>query len=74
MWGSSKSKYKKREAVEGVIDTDHQAVDHAVAIANVQQNQNQNQNMTPTSPVSMWPSSQSLDMRNAHMDIDLMRG
>ncbi|KAG6593670.1 AT-hook motif nuclear-localized protein 9 [Cucurbita argyrosperma subsp. argyrosperma] len=74
MWGSSKSKYKKREAVEGVIDSDHQAVDHAVAIANVQQNQNQNQNMTPTSPVSMWPSSQSLDMRNAHMDIDLMRG
>lgn len=70
MWGSSKSKYKKRESIEGVIDSDHQGVDHAVAIANVQQSQN----MTPTSSVSMWPSSQSLDMRNAHMDIDLMRG
>ena len=70
MWGSSKSKYKKREAIEGVIDSDHQSVDHAVAIASVQQNQN----LTPTSSVSMWPSSQSLDMRNAHIDIDLMRG
>ncbi|XP_023006607.1 AT-hook motif nuclear-localized protein 9-like [Cucurbita maxima] len=70
MWGGSKSKYKKREAIEGVIDSDQQAVDHAVAIANVQQNQN----LTSTSSVSMWPSSQSLDMRNAHIDIDLMRG
>ena len=70
MWGGSKSKYKKREAIEGVIDSDQQAVDHAVAIVNVQQNQN----LTSTSSVSMWPSSQSLDMRNAHIDIDLMRG
>ncbi|KAF4386725.1 hypothetical protein CsatB_011835 [Cannabis sativa] len=65
IWGGSKIKNNKRqEAIEGPTDS----VDNPLGM------QNQNQSLTPTSSVGVWPASRSLDMRNAHMDIDLMRG
>ncbi|WOL00192.1 AT-hook motif nuclear-localized protein 9-like isoform X2 [Canna indica] len=33
-----------------------------------------NQNITPSPVMGGWPGSRQLDMRNAHVDIDLMRG
>lgn len=70
IWGGSKTKNKKGEGPEGARDMDHQAVENPVTPTSVPPGQN----LTPTSSVGLWPGSQSLDMRNAHVDIDLMRG
>ncbi|PON92058.1 PPC domain containing protein [Trema orientale] len=70
LWGGSKTKNNKRqEAIEAPTDSDHQTVDNPLAMSIPQ-----NQSLTPTSSVGVWPSSRALDMRNAHVDIDLMRG
>ncbi|KAK4848998.1 hypothetical protein QYF36_019579 [Acer negundo] len=70
LWGGSKMKNKKGEAPEGVRNLEHQTVDNPVTPTGVQQSQN----LTPTSSVGVWGGSQPMDMRNAHIDIDLMRG
>lgn len=73
MWGGSKTKNKKTEDSEGAevaMEPDHQAVHNPVAVNSIPPNQN----LTPTSPLSPWPASRPLDMRNSHIDIDLMRG
>lgn len=72
LWGGLKSKNKKKEGSEGAVESDHQGVVHnPVALNSI----SPNQNLTPTSSLSPWPAaSRSLDMRNSHVDIDLMRG
>jgi len=72
-WGGSKTKMKKKEPSEGAevtIETDHQTVHNPVAVNSL----SPNQNLTPTPSLSPWPASRPLDMRNSHIDIDLMRG
>lgn len=70
IWGGSKTKNKKKEAIEGVTDYDHQTVDNSVAFNSMQPDQN----LTQGSSMVVWPSPRQLDMRNSHVDIDLMRG
>lgn len=71
LWGGSKTKNSKRqEPIEAPTDSDHQEADNPLAMNSIPQNQN----LTPTSSVGIWPASRALDMRNAHVDIDLMRG
>ncbi|KAJ7951130.1 AT-hook motif nuclear-localized protein [Quillaja saponaria] len=70
LWGRSKIKSKKREGPEGAQDSDHQALHNPAALNSV----SPNQNLTPTSSVGAWPTSHPVDMRNSHVDIDLMRG
>lgn len=71
LWGGSKAKNSKRqEVIEAQTDLDHQATDNPLAMNSIPQNQN----LTPTSSVGGWPASRALDMRNTHVDIDLMRG
>ena len=65
----SKTKNKKGEGSEGARD-DHQTVKNPITPTSVPPSQN----LTPTSSVGLWPSSQSVDMYNTHVDIDLMRG
>ncbi|KAK7292657.1 hypothetical protein RJT34_15508 [Clitoria ternatea] len=72
-WGGSKTKIKKKEGsetAEAAIELDHQVVHNPVAVNSI----SPNQNLTPTSSLSPWPASRPLDMRNSHIDIDLMRG
>ncbi|XP_061373545.1 AT-hook motif nuclear-localized protein 9-like [Gastrolobium bilobum] len=73
LWGGSKTKNKKKEGSEGAevaLESDHQEVHNPVAVNSI----SPNQNLTPTSSLSPWPASRPLDMRNSHIDIDLMRG
>ncbi|KAL2335954.1 hypothetical protein Fmac_010400 [Flemingia macrophylla] len=73
IWGGSKTKIKKNEGAEvaeAAIESDHQTVHNPVAVNSI----SPNQNLTPPSSLSPWPPSRSLDMRNSHIDIDLMRG
>ncbi|GKU96871.1 hypothetical protein SLEP1_g10054 [Rubroshorea leprosula] len=67
-WGGSKTKSKKGEG-QVIKDLDDQAVDNLLTPTSVMPSQN----LSP-SPTSVWPGSRSIDMRNAHVDIDLMRG
>ncbi|KAK7274474.1 hypothetical protein RIF29_15565 [Crotalaria pallida] len=73
IWGGSKAKKMRKEASEGAevaMEPDHQAVHNPVALNSI----SPNQNFTPSSSPSPWPASRPLDMRNSHIDIDLMRG
>ncbi|KAJ6344174.1 hypothetical protein OIU76_005823 [Salix suchowensis] len=71
LWGGgSKTKNKKVEAPEGARDPDRQTEENPVTPTSVQPSQN----LTPTSSMGVWPGSRSVDMRNTHVDIDLMRG
>lgn len=70
LWGGSKTKNKKGEAQEGARESDHQTAENPVTPASVPPSQN----LTPTSSVGAWPASRPVDIRNTHMDIDLMRG
>ena len=73
LWGGSKTKSKKKESTEGAeiaMDSDQLEAPNPVAFNNMASNQN----LTPTSSMSPWPVSRPLDMRNSHVDIDLMRG
>ncbi|KAK9273482.1 hypothetical protein L1049_019030 [Liquidambar formosana] len=70
LWGSSKTKNKTREASEGAGDSSRQMVDNPITPTSGPPNQN----LTPTSSMGVWPGSRPVDMRNAHVDIDLMRG
>ncbi len=70
IWGGSKTKNKKKEASEGAIDSEHQTVDNPDALTSIPPTQN----LSPISSVGVWPASRAMDMRNAHVDIDLMRG
>lgn len=67
MYGGPKTKAKKNEDSDGAevpIETDHQGVHNPVAVNSIPSNQN----------LSPWSASRSMDMRNSHIDIDLMRG
>lgn len=70
IWGGSKTKNKKKEASEGAIDSEHQTVDNPDAQTGIPPTQN----LSPISSMGVWPASRAMDMRNAHVDIDLMRG
>ncbi|XP_061371538.1 AT-hook motif nuclear-localized protein 9-like [Gastrolobium bilobum] len=73
LWGGSKTKKRKREGSEGAevgVESDHQGVHNPVAPNSI----SPNQNLTPTSSLNPWPASRPVDMRNSHVDIDLMRG
>ncbi|KAG5008300.1 hypothetical protein AAZX31_09G239000 [Glycine max] len=74
LWGGSKTKNKKKESSEGAevaVESDHQGVHNPVSLNSI----SQNQNLPPTPPsLSPWSTSRPLDMRNSHVDIDLMRG
>ncbi|XP_021612828.1 AT-hook motif nuclear-localized protein 9 isoform X2 [Manihot esculenta] len=70
LWGGLKTKNKKGEAPEGARDLDHQTVEHPITPTSIPPSQN----LPPTSSVGLWPGSQPVDMRNTHVDIDLMRG
>ncbi|KAF5451580.1 hypothetical protein F2P56_026673 [Juglans regia] len=71
MWGGgSKTKNKKKEASEGAIDSEHQTIDNPDALTSIPPTQN----LSPTTSMGVWPASRAVDMRNAHIDIDLMRG
>ena len=71
IWGGSKTKSKKKEAIEGVTDFDHQTVDNSSVTFN---SMPPDQNFTQVSSLAGWPSPRPLDMRSSHADIDLMRG
>lgn len=70
IWGGSKTKSKKKEASEGAIDSEHQTADNPDALTGIPPAQN----LSPTSSMGVWPGSRGVEMRNAHADIDLMRG
>ncbi|CAB4300360.1 unnamed protein product [Prunus armeniaca] len=70
IWGSSKTKSKKREAVEGATDLDHQTVDNSVALNSI----SPDQSLSQSASLAAWQASRPLDIRNTHVDIDLMRG
>lgn len=72
LWGGPKMKNKKGEASEGIRDSEHQSVENPVTPTTAPSSQN----LTPTSSVGgVWAGSRQMDMmRNAHIDIDLMRG
>ncbi|KAI4355051.1 hypothetical protein L6164_003865 [Bauhinia variegata] len=75
VWGGSRTKNKKKEDGEGAevgMDSDHHGVHTPAALNSI--SQNQTQTLTPTSSIGGWPASRPLDMRNSHIDIDLMRG
>lgn len=73
-WGGSKTKNKKKESAEVAevaVESDHQGVHNPVALNSISPNQNLSPNPSSLSP---WSQSRPLDMRNSHVDIDLMRG
>ncbi|KAK8998352.1 hypothetical protein V6N11_083743 [Hibiscus sabdariffa] len=70
IWGGAKAKNKKPEGQECVNDSDNQSVDNLVSPSGI----SPSQNLIPTSPAGVWPGSRTMDMRNTHVDIDLMRG
>ncbi|XP_068330868.1 AT-hook motif nuclear-localized protein 9-like [Pyrus communis] len=70
IWGGPKTKNKKREAVEGVTDLEHETVDNSVALNSIQPDQS----LSQSASLAAWQASRPLDMRNSHVDIDLMRG
>ncbi|KAK4268789.1 hypothetical protein QN277_022028 [Acacia crassicarpa] len=82
IWGGSKTKSKKKEAAEEAevaMESDHQHPHHhhhqAVHNPPALNSISPNQNLTQASSMSSWPAaSRQLDMRNSHVDIDLMRG
>ncbi|OIW04811.1 hypothetical protein TanjilG_15324 [Lupinus angustifolius] len=73
IWGGSKAKKMRKEASEGAevaMESDHQAAHNPATVNSM----SPNRNFTPTSSPIPWPASRQLDMRNSHIDIDLMRG
>ncbi|KAM7476412.1 hypothetical protein LguiB_023655 [Lonicera macranthoides] len=68
--GNSKAKNRAGESQESASGLDHQTVDNAATQSAIQPTHN---NLTPTSSMNVWPGSRSVDMQNAHVDIDLMR-
>ncbi|MBA0646251.1 hypothetical protein Goklo_014228 [Gossypium klotzschianum] len=69
-WGGPKAKNKKPEGQECLNDSDNQSVDNLVSPSGI----SPSQNLIPPSPAGVWPGSRTMDMRNTHVDIDLMRG
>lgn len=70
LWGGSKNKNKKNVGPEAARESEHDDVENQATPTSITPSQN-----LATSPlVGMWPGSQSVDMRNSHVDIDLMRG
>ena len=67
--GNSKAKNRAGESQESASGLDHQTVDYAATQSTIQPTHN----LTPTSSMDVWPGSRSVDMQNAHVDIDLMR-
>ncbi|KAE8727526.1 AT-hook motif nuclear-localized protein 9 [Hibiscus syriacus] len=70
VWGGAKTKNKKPEGQECLNDSDNQSADNLVSPSGILPSQN----LIPTSPVAVWPGSRTMDMRDTHVNIDLMRG
>ncbi|KAF8413159.1 hypothetical protein HHK36_001134 [Tetracentron sinense] len=70
VYGGSKTKKKAGAGPECGGDSDLQTDDKSVNPTSAPPSQS----LTPTSAMGVWPGSRSVDMRNAHIDIDLMRG
>ncbi|KAF5731721.1 putative DNA binding protein [Tripterygium wilfordii] len=70
IWGGPKTKAKKGEGSDGGRDAEQETDDNPVSPSAALPSQSLN----PTSSVGVWPGSRPMDMRNAHIDIDLMRG
>lgn len=69
---TSKTNPKVKEGNEGGEDSEHYAVDSTMMGP---PSGRQSQNLSsPTNSMGGWASPQTLDLRNSHMDIDLMRG
>ncbi|XP_057978925.1 AT-hook motif nuclear-localized protein 9 [Malania oleifera] len=68
--GGSKMKNKAGTASEGNGDVDGQTVDNPVTPSSIPPGQN----LISASSLAAWPGSRPMDMQNAHIDIDLMRG
>ncbi|KAJ4824905.1 hypothetical protein Tsubulata_007218 [Turnera subulata] len=72
IWGASKNKNKKDVGAETTRESEHhQPVENQVTPTSIPPSQNL---ATTSSSVGVWPGSRSMDMRNSHVDIDLMRG
>lgn len=69
VWGGSRLKNKKEET-EVIKDSDDHPLDNLLTPTSIAA---PSQNLS-AAPTSVWPGSRSMDMRNAHIDIDLMRG
>uniref|UniRef100_A0A2P2LZS7 AT-hook motif nuclear-localized protein n=1 Tax=Rhizophora mucronata TaxID=61149 RepID=A0A2P2LZS7_RHIMU len=70
LWGGSKTKKKRGEAPEGAVDADHQTMENPVTPTSVPPSQS----LTPASSAGLWSGSQTVDIHNTHVVIDLMHG
>ncbi|KAF8379495.1 hypothetical protein HHK36_028967 [Tetracentron sinense] len=70
VYGGSKTKKKTGAGPESGGDSDLQKRDKSATPTSVPLSQS----LTPTSAMGVWTGSRPVDMRNAHIDIDLMRG
>ncbi|XP_010523739.1 PREDICTED: AT-hook motif nuclear-localized protein 9-like [Tarenaya hassleriana] len=74
IWAAPKVKNKKREEASSEVVQDDTTNDQTLDDNSVSPVTQLGQNIIPTS-VGMWSTgSRPMDMRHAHMDIDLMRG
>ncbi|XP_021748194.1 AT-hook motif nuclear-localized protein 9-like [Chenopodium quinoa] len=72
LWTTPKTNPKIKEGNEGGEDSEHYSVENTM-MAPPSGRQSQNLS-SPTSAMGEWASPQTLDLRNSHMGIDLMRG
>ncbi|KAK1307539.1 hypothetical protein QJS10_CPA09g01673 [Acorus calamus] len=70
IYSGSKAKNKGKIGPESGAESDQPTSDRTTTPSSMPPTQN----LTPTSMMGGWPGSRQMDMRNAHMDIDLMRG
>ncbi|XP_008794202.1 AT-hook motif nuclear-localized protein 9-like [Phoenix dactylifera] len=68
IYGGSKMKSKTKTIQEPGVESDHSIGDRQTPSSTLP-----NQNLTP-SVMGGWPGSRQIDIRNAHIDIDLTRG
>lgn len=68
IYGGSKARSKTKTIQEQSVESDHSIGDKQTP-----SNTLPNQNLTP-SVMGGWPGSRQIDIRNAHIDIDLTRG
>ncbi|KAK6918394.1 PPC domain, partial [Dillenia turbinata] len=69
LYGSSKTKNKTLSGLESGTDSDRQTIENLISPTSVAPSQN----LTPSSSMAGWPNPGTVDMRDAHVDIDLMR-
>lgn len=72
IWSTSKTNLKIKEGSDGGGDSEHYSADSTMMAP---PSGRLSQNLTsPTSSMGAWTSPQTMDLRNSHLDIDLMRG